>query len=429
MVRMMRAWCGEGMNALPLQNPACPTSGCTKLGDSGRLAAVHATGMLWSPPEAAFDRFTQLATRLLATPISAITLIDRDMLFIKSQIGLDEPLASRRSKPVGETFCQYIVDTVEPLVIHDTRLDERISDFDLVKGGALAYLAIPLISADGHTLGTFCVIDGQPRRWSEDDIATMSNLASSVMSEIELRMLSCRLLEQYNDLRALELQREDMLQMLVHDLRNPLTSLLAGLDLLGCMSPLDDLQQQALSVAQRGGDALLKLVNEILDVSKCEAGQLSLQCAEVAPEALMADAVEQVRYLAAGASVRLTATASAVGLGTVSLDADKIRRVLINLLANAIQHTPAGGEVSLAALKRPDQGLELRVSDNGLGIPTDQISHIFDKFSSLHLSRILGASSGLGLAFCKQVVQAHGGDIDVESTLGRGSIFRVVLPG
>lgn len=410
-----------------MKNPACPTSGCTKLKDPKRLAAVHATGMLWTPPEESFDRFTRLASRLLVTPLSAITLVDSEQLFIKSHVGLDEPLASERAKPVEETFCKYIVDTVEPLVINDTRLDERICHYDLVTGGALAYLAIPLVSADKQTLGTFCVLSDAPRRWTASDIDTMSDLAASVMTEIELRMLSCRLLEQYNSLRALELQREEMLQMMVHDLRNPLTSLLAGLNLIDSISPLQSLQLQALEIAQRGGDSLLKLVNEILDVSKCEAGQLNLAYSATALDALISTAVEQVKHLAeaAGVTLKFKLTASPAH---VFLDADKIRRVLINLLANAIQHTPQGGAVMLEALIRSDEMLELRVSDNGLGIPTDQIGHIFDKFGSLTVSRIMGASTGLGLAFCKQVVQAHGGEIEVESTLGKGAVFWIVLP-
>lgn len=215
--------------------------------------------------------------------------------------------------------------------------------------------------------------------------------------------------------------------MLVHDLRNPLTSLLAGLNLIDSISPLQSLQLQALEIAQRGGDSLLKLVNEILDVSKCEAGQLSLAYSATALDALIAAAVEQVKHLAeaAGVTLKLKPAASPA---PVFLDADKIRRVLINLLANAIQHTPPGGAVMLEALIRSDEKLELRVSDNGLGIPTDQIGHIFDKFGSLTVSRIMGASTGLGLAFCKQVVQAHGGEIEVESTLGKGAVFRIVLP-
>lgn len=415
------------MNELAITNPACPTSGCTRLKAPERLAALHATGMLGTPPEAAFDRITRLASTLLDAPLSAITLVDGESLFIKSHVGLSEPLASLRRKPVEQTFCKYIVDTVDPLVINDTRLDERICDYDLVTAGALAYLAIPLVSADRQTLGTLCVMSGAPRRWNESDIRILGDLAATVMSEIELRMLSGRLLDQYNQLRTIELQRDDMLQMLVHDLRNPLSSLLAGLSLVSEVGPLEAPQKQVLEIAQRGGNSLLQLINEILDVSKCEAGQLQLNCMPVALEPLMQDAIEQVSQLAAKAGVSLSCQAADADI-RVSLDADKIRRVLINLLSNAIQHTPDGGSVSLQAATRADGQLELSVHDNGLGIPADQIAHIFDKFSDLKLRRVMGTSTGLGLAFCRQVMRAHGGDISAESLLGEGSVFRLTLP-
>ena len=414
------------MTANFIPNPACPTSGCTKLNDPGRLAALHATGLLGSPPEDAFDRFTRLASSLLDTPLTAISLVERERVFIKSQVGLGEPAASERYAPVDETFCKYIVDTTDPLIINDTRLDTRICGNPAVAAGALAYLAIPLVSASGHTLGTFCAVHDSPRAWSEHDIRVMIDLSASVMAEIELRMLSCRLLEQYNQLRTAELQRDEMMQMLVHDLRNPLTSLLAGLSLIDGMSPLPPVQKQALDIAQRGGDALLGMVNDLLEVGKHQAGQLQLERQETEPAALLAEAVDQVRHLASQAGVALTCHAS--DLPTCRLDADKIRRVLVNLLANAIQHTPAGGRVTLDAIRRADQQLELSVRDNGLGIPADQVDHIFNKFSSLRLKRHLGASTGLGLAFCKMVAEAHGGSLMVESTLGEGSTFRLLLP-
>jgi len=95
------------MNELAITNPACPTSGCTRLKAPERLAALHATGMLGTPPEAAFDRITRLASTLLDAPLSAITLVDGESLFIKSHVGLSEPLASLRRKPVEQTFCKH----------------------------------------------------------------------------------------------------------------------------------------------------------------------------------------------------------------------------------------------------------------------------------------------------------------------------------
>ncbi len=115
-------------------------------------------------------------------------------------------------------------------------------------------------------------------------------------------------------------------------------------------------------------------------------------------------------------------------LPACQLDADKLRRVLVNLLANAIQHTAAGGGVSLNASLLTGGRLEIRVSDNGLGIPSEQIARIFDKFNSGCTARHLGSSTGLGLSFCKLVVEAHGGSISVDSKLDRGSTFTLMLP-
>lgn len=395
-----------------------------KLSDPGRLAALHATGLIGSPPEESFDRFTRLASMLLETPFTAISFIGRDDVFIKSQAGA---LEGACNKPVSETFCQHLVDRITPLAIDDTRLNELIQDNPAVPAGALAYLAIPLVTRNGHTLGTLCAVQDTPRHWSERDIHIMCDLAASVMTEIELRQLTSRLLDDYNQLRSVELQRDEMVQMLVHDLRNPLTSLLAGLSLIDGMSPLEQSQKQALDIAQRGGNALLHMINEMLEVSQGEAGKLGLQHAMTRPEDVAASALDQVRHLATRAGVHLDGDATA-DLPACRMDADKIRRVLVNLLANAIQHTPAGGRVCLDLRARPDRQLELCVSDSGLGIPADQIGHIFDKFGNRQPKRHLGSSTGLGLAFCKLVADAHGGSLTVESTLGQGSTFRFLLP-
>lgn len=391
-----------------------------KLANPGRLAALHATGLLGTPPEASFDRFTRLASMLLDTPFTAISLIDRNDVFIKSHFGV---LENACNKPVSETFCQHVVDRVEPLVIDDTSLNELVCDNPAVLAGALAYLAIPLVTDGGHTLGTLCAVQDTPRQWSERDILIMTDLAASVMIEIELRQLTNRLLDQYNQLRAAELQRDEMVHMLVHDLRNPLTSLLAGMHLIDDMSPLDPMQKQALDISRRGGDALLTMINEVLDVSKGEAGHLQLQLQDTDLPALMASACEQVSHLAIRSRVRLEQQAPA--LPTCQLDSDKLRRVLVNLLANAIQHSP-DGHVLLSAEALGDGRVALHVSDNGLGIAADRISRVFDKFGS-EASR-QGASTGLGLAFCKLVVEAHGGSIRVDSELGRGATFTLELP-
>lgn len=392
-----------------------------------RLAELHATGLLDSPPEESFDRFTRLASALLGIPLTLVTLVDRDRQFFKSQVGLDDELAVTRETPLERSFCKHVVESGEPLIIEDARLNLLVRDNPAVKDGAIAYIGMPLITPEGQTLGTFCAVDDQPHFWNEQDIRIMRDLAATVMTEIELRLLAGKLLAQYNQLRATELQRDDMAQMLVHDLRNPLTSLLAGLHLIDDMQALEPMQAQALQIAQRGGDALLRMVNEILEISKYQAGHLQLDYNSINLPDLLSAASEQVASLAGRANIQLDHRCDN-DLPNAQLDGEKLRRVLVNLLANAIQHTAPGGCVRLDASLLADGRLEICVSDNGLGIPSEQIARIFDKFNSGCSARHLGSSTGLGLSFCKLVVEAHGGSISVDSKLNQGSTFTLTLP-
>lgn len=149
-----------------------------------RLRALRRLAILDTPPEEAYDRLTRLATRLLGVPIALVNLIDEERQFFKSAVGMGE----LRELPIGTGVCSYAVATREPLVLEDARQDPRFSSNPIVtEHGLVSYVGIPLITAEGHALGTFCVVDTEPRRWSGDDIALMSDLASAVLTEIELR--------------------------------------------------------------------------------------------------------------------------------------------------------------------------------------------------------------------------------------------------
>jgi GAF domain-containing protein len=156
--------------------------------DPQRVAALHGLGLLDTPPEPAYDRLTRLAQKLLQVPIVILSLVAEDRQFFKSAIGLPEPFASRREVPLTHSICQYTVAAEEPLLVTDARRDARhrdspaIPDLDLV-----AYAGVPLIDAGGHALGTLCVIDHAPRRWTLDHVETLEALAASAMTLIELQ--------------------------------------------------------------------------------------------------------------------------------------------------------------------------------------------------------------------------------------------------
>jgi two-component system, cell cycle sensor histidine kinase and response regulator CckA len=153
-----------------------------------RLAALRRTALLDTPPEEAFDRLTRMAARLLGTPISLISLVTDERQFFKSATGLPEPWASRRVSPISFSFCGHVVATGEPLVVEDARRHPLLRHSQAIRElGWVAYAGVPLITRQGHTVGSFSVVDKMPRVWSERDIGLLQDLAASAVTEIELR--------------------------------------------------------------------------------------------------------------------------------------------------------------------------------------------------------------------------------------------------
>ncbi len=155
-----------------------------------RLSALQRLGLLDTPPEAAFDRLTRLACRVLRTPVGLVSLVDQNRQFFKSCVGLPEPFASARQTPVSHSFCQHVVATGKPLIVEDARTNPLVQLNPAVEElGIVAYAGIPLVTSEGHAIGSFCVIDSRPRSWSFDDIEMLQELAGGVMHEIESRRL------------------------------------------------------------------------------------------------------------------------------------------------------------------------------------------------------------------------------------------------
>jgi GAF domain-containing protein len=152
-----------------------------------RLTALHDSLLLDSPPEESFDRLTRLTATVLNVPMAMVSLVDRDRQFFKSCLGLPEPWASQRQTPLSHSFCRHVVESRRPLVVSDAREHPMLRDNPAIRDlGVIAYAGAPLITPDGHVLGTVCAIDHQPRHWTPEQVEILCNLAGSVLSEIQL---------------------------------------------------------------------------------------------------------------------------------------------------------------------------------------------------------------------------------------------------
>src|SRR5271156_4642968 len=153
-----------------------------------RLNALRRLALLDTPAEQAFDRLTRLAAKILHAPVSLLSLVDGDRSFFKSSVGLPELWASRREIPLSHSVCQHVVAMNAPLVINDARADPLVSDNQAVAElRIVAYLGIPLVTSEGHAIGTFAVIDIVPREWTKADVTILGDLVASAMTEIDLR--------------------------------------------------------------------------------------------------------------------------------------------------------------------------------------------------------------------------------------------------
>jgi GAF domain-containing protein len=152
-----------------------------------RLAALERTGLLDSPPQEPFDRFTRLAARICKVPIALMTLVDHDRQFFMSSFGLSEPWQTLRETPLTHSFCKHAVARRAPLLIPDTTKDPVFKDNPASRELAVvAYAGIPL-EVDGQPLGAFCVVDHEPRAWSADEVQMLKDLAACVTHEIDVR--------------------------------------------------------------------------------------------------------------------------------------------------------------------------------------------------------------------------------------------------
>lgn len=243
----------------------------------------------------------------------------------------------------------------------------------------------------------------------------------------EFRQLAHSFNRMTDELEQAELRRRNLTADVAHELRTPLHIIQGNLE--GILDGVYKPTEAHISATLDETQLLARLVDDLRTLSLAESGQLELVLEAVDIAELLADIRTSFSGQAEAAGVALEiAVPDEPGLLILSADADRLDQVLSNLVANALRYTPAGGTISLEA-ERSTDGIRITVSDDGVGIPEEDLPYIFDRFWRGDPSRTrVGGSVGLGLAIAQQLVQAHGGSIAVDSGAGIGTIFVVVLP-
>jgi two-component system, sensor histidine kinase and response regulator len=258
-----------------------------------------------------------------------------------------------------------------------------------------------------------------------------TELVLRVQAALKLRRMNAELREHYelvrrqrDDLMRLGLQKERLSSFVVHDLKNPVNSLDLHAQLLLRQPDLPARARESVLHIRAEARALSRLILNLLDISKSEGGHLTPKPGPVALDALTAEILDAFAIRAQDGRVTLKRE---LAIESVVADGDLLRRVLENLVDNGLRHAPAGSSLTLSAERHAD-GVDLRVADQGRGIPPEQREKIFEPFVQGTAEEILTRTGrGLGLAFCRLAVQAHGGSIWVDDG-NPGAVFRVRLP-
>ncbi len=288
-------------------------------------------------------------------------------------------------------------------------------------------IVLPLVVGD-QVIGTFNLGSRRQDAFSRPEIEVLSQIAT----ELGVALLQAAAYEREHQagqkLKELSDLKSEFVSKVSHELRTPLTSIMGAADNLldGIAGPLDERPRAYLARIKENGDRLLRLINELLDLARIEAGKEEIRATRFRLDSLIQETLETLKPVADERGVALAVPGPPPLV--IRADRDKISRVLINLIHNGIKFTPSGGRVEIRASDEGDW-VTVAIHDSGVGIPSGEIERIFDKFHQVRGARGRGAaSSGLGLPISRQLVEMHGGRLTAESGEGRGSTFTMVLP-
>jgi signal transduction histidine kinase len=268
-------------------------------------------------------------------------------------------------------------------------------------------------------------------------LTSQLHIESTLDSNRELEAQNAKLAAMNTKLKELDRLKSSFLATVSHELRTPLTSIIGYSEMLaeGLAGPMNQEQVDYVRTIMEKGETLLKLISSILDISQIEAGKVRLNFEPLDIVEVLTSAVSSVKPQAGKRGVAVELKLPESKLRKVTADRDRLRQVVVNLLANAVKFTPKGGKVSLFLSEiahQPEiagEGYRIITEDSGVGIPQDQFDKIFQSFYQVDSSstREFGGA-GLGLAIVKSFVEGHGGQVRVSSEMGRGSRFTAILP-
>ena len=378
-----------------------------RLFDEARLRAVAAVLPEEAGPDADLDRIAQLAARAVAVPTTLITLIGETHQHFRGMCGASAAMGEARDGPHANSLCRHTVLEGEIVSIPNTAEDARFADNPVVTALALkAYLGIPLVTADGHILGTICAIDYRAREWSADEIALLRDYAAVAMGQLEAMANSAKIRVAFD--------------VALHDLKTPLSGLLMAASLVHeRMDAVPAELKPLMKVVKTSTEAAVKLV-ETLSTERQERALTSI-CAD--PAGTMESILDRLRHRADRKAIAF------------EFDPGKpipmkvppwvLERIMENLATNAIKYGPKGSKVAIRFATGDGHG-HFHIRDQGPGFSETDREKMYSRYARLSAEPTGNESStGLGLSIVKRLADQHGGRVELLSGSGESAEFRV----
>ncbi len=329
----------------------------------------------------------------------------------------------------GQGATGRLAEVREPIQLPDVRaVSEQVPVREvLIRAGYRALLAVPLVRED-HLIGGLTVFRRTPGEFGSDIVDLLKTFATQSSLAIQNARLFREIARKSRELEVASQHKSEFLASMSHELRTPLNAIIGFSDVLlqGMFGEMSEKQTEYLQDILASGQHLLSLINDILDLSKIEAGRMDLDLANFHLPSAIDDALLLMRERASRRSLTLERHVDE-RIGEIHADQRKVKQVLLNLLSNAVKFTPEGGRIEVHAALI-DGAVEISVTDTGVGIAPEDHEAVFEEFRQVGKAEKKAEGTGLGLALCRKFVELHGGRIWVKSQIGTGSTFTFTMP-
>jgi signal transduction histidine kinase len=382
-----------------------------------------------------FEMIVSSCRRLLgARSVVLLRVVGRELhlaAFTRTSPAADDDL--RRFYPLpleGPAVAAIAVREHVPFVSPDAVADERLSPAarDIARSRGYRSMLIVPMTQNGVSIGVINVTRSTAGAFSDGDMTLLRTFADQAAIAIENARLFNELQHRTAQLQAASRHKDEFLANMSHELRTPLNSIIGFSEVLleRLFGDLNAKQEEYLNDVVTSGRHLLSLINDILDLSKIEAGKMELELTDFDVSGAIDDALTLMRERATRRFLTLESGVDAA-LAKIRADQRKFKQVLLNLLSNAVKFTPEGGRIAVRATLAGVMA-EIAVTDSGIGIAPEDHVAVFEEFRQVGGADRRSEGTGLGLALCRKFVELHGGRIWVKSQPGAGSTFTFTLP-